>query len=135
MTHTFYLRIMTEKIRRDTWMQEKSREIKEMTVKGLQVLSLLALLGQSTNADTPVADTPVAQPEIERLLSKHKKELQRMEEVNMHELKRQREALAEAHERSMTELRERMLLERDRVVEREREAASLSLPGAAHVSE
>ena len=57
-----------------------------------------------------------------------------MEEVNMHELKRQREALAEAHERSMTELRERMLLERDRVVEREREAASLSLPCAAHVS-
>ena len=52
----------------------------------------------------------------------------------MHELKRQREALAEAHERSMTELRERMLLERDRVVEREREAASLSLPFAAHVS-
>jgi hypothetical protein len=37
---------MTEKIRRDTWMQEKSREIKEMTVKGLQVLSLLALLGE-----------------------------------------------------------------------------------------
>ena len=46
MTHALYLRIMTEKIRRDTWMQEKSREIKEMTVKGLQVLSLLALLGE-----------------------------------------------------------------------------------------
>jgi len=57
---------VSEKIRRDTWMQEKSREIKEMTVKGLQ-------------------------PEIERLLSKHKKELQRMEEVNGLELKRQRD--------------------------------------------
>ena len=88
---------ISEKIRRDTWMQDKSREIKEMTVKGLQ-------------------------PEIERLLSKHKKELQRMEEVNVHELQRQRNALAEAHERSMNESRERMLVERDRAVEREREA-------------
>jgi len=93
---------VSEKIRRDTWMQEKSREIKEMTVKGLQ-------------------------PEIERLLSKHKKELQRMEEVNGLELKRQRDALAEAHERSMNEVRERMLHERDRAVEREREAASLRM--------
>ena len=39
---------VSEKIRRDTWMQEKSREIKEMTVKGLE-------------------------PEIQRLLTKHKK--------------------------------------------------------------
>ena len=93
---------ISEKIRRDTWMQDKSREIKEMTVKGLQ-------------------------PEIERLLSKHKKELQRMEEVNVHELQRQRNALAEAHERSMNESRERMLVERDRAVEREREAASQRL--------
>jgi hypothetical protein len=57
---------VSEKIRRDTWMQEKSREIKEMTVKGLQ-------------------------PEIERLLTKHKKELQRMEEGNTLELQRQRQ--------------------------------------------
>jgi hypothetical protein len=93
---------VSEKIRRDTWMQEKCREIKEMTVKGLQ-------------------------PEIERLLAKHKKEVQRMEEFNVLELQRQRQALAEAHERSMHEVRERMLLERDRAVEREREAASLRM--------
>jgi len=93
---------VSEKIRRDTWMQEKCREIKEMTVKGLQ-------------------------PEIERLLAKHKKEVLRMEEFNVLELQRQRQALAEAHERSMHEVRERMLLERDRAVEREREAASLRL--------
>jgi 5-azacytidine-induced protein 1 len=37
--------LTAEKIRRDNWMQEKSKEIKEMTVKGLQ-------------------------PEIERLLAK-----------------------------------------------------------------
>ena len=43
--------IMTaEKIRRDNWMQEKSKEIKELTVKGLQ-------------------------PEIERLIAKHKNEV------------------------------------------------------------
>ena len=41
-----------ERIRRDAWMQEKSKEIKEMTVKGLQ-------------------------PEIERLLAKHKAEIRR----------------------------------------------------------
>jgi hypothetical protein len=93
---------VSEKIRRDTWMQEKCREIKEMTVKGLQ-------------------------PEIERLLAKHKKEVLRMEEFNVLELQRQRQALAEAHERSMHEVRERMLLERDRAVEREREAASLRM--------
>ena len=50
-----------------------------------------------------------------------------MEEVNVHELQRQRNALAEAHERSMNESRERMLVERDRAVEREREAASQRL--------
>jgi 5-azacytidine-induced protein 1 len=37
--------LTAEKIRRDNWMQDKSKEIKEMTVKGLQ-------------------------PEIERLLAK-----------------------------------------------------------------
>ena len=47
-------------------MQEKSREIKEMTVKGLE-------------------------PEIQRLLTKHKKELERMEQANAQELKRQRD--------------------------------------------
>jgi 5-azacytidine-induced protein 1 len=57
---------VSEKIRRDTWMQEKSREIKEMTVKGLE-------------------------PEIQRLLTKHKKELERMEQANAQELKRQRD--------------------------------------------
>jgi len=94
--------MVSEKIRRDNWMHDKSKEIKEMTVKGLQ-------------------------PEIERLLSKHKAELRRMEEVNQQEVKRQREVLAEAHERSTSELRERLLLERERAVEREREMASVRL--------
>ena len=91
-----------ERIRRDNWMQDKSREIKQMTVKGLQ-------------------------PEIERLLAKHKAELKRMEEVNAQEMKRQREVLAEAHERSTNEVRERLLLERERALEREREMSSVRL--------
>ena len=37
------------------------------------------------------------------------------------------QALAEAHERSMSEVRERMMIERDRAVEREREASSVRL--------
>ena len=43
------------------------------------------------------------------------------------QVKRQREVLAEAHERSTAELRERLLLERERAVEREREMASVRL--------
>jgi hypothetical protein len=38
-----------------------------------------------------------------------------MEEANGEELRRQRDMLAEAHERSAAEARERMLVERERV--------------------
>lgn len=94
--------LTAEKIRRDNWMSEKSREIKEMTVKGLQ-------------------------PEIERLIAKHKGEVRRMEEANADEQRRHREGMQEAHERAINELRERMMAERERAVERERELASVRM--------
>lgn len=94
--------LVSEKIRRENWMRDKSKEIKEMTVRGLQ-------------------------PEVERLIEKHKTELRRMEDANQEEVRRQREVLTEAHERAVTEVRERMLLERERAVERERELASVRL--------
>jgi len=86
-----------EKLRREAWEKDKVREIKEMTVKGLQ-------------------------PEVERLLAERKQERQRLVEQQREALETQRqELLALAQERAR-EVREQLQREHDEALDREREA-------------
>mmetsp|Transcript_3089 Transcript_3089/g.7160 ORF Transcript_3089/g.7160 Transcript_3089/m.7160 type:complete len:810 (-) Transcript_3089:295-2724(-) len=85
-----------ERLRREGWEKDKTREIKEVTIKGLE-------------------------PEIERILSAHRTEKKRMEdrfEVEKQELQTD---LEQRHERRLAEVREAGRREQDRVTEKERE--------------
>ncbi|XP_077595448.1 centrosomal protein of 131 kDa isoform X2 [Stigmatopora nigra] len=77
---------VTEKIRREKWIDEKTKKIKEITVKGLE-------------------------PEIQKLISKHKLELKKLRSLHEAELLRSEERGAEHCARQCGELRQQ--LERD----------------------
>ncbi len=100
----------SEKIRRESWMAEKTKEIRETTIKGLQ-------------------------PEVERLMNKSKVDVRKAEERFDEELRRQKEQLLVAAEKSCGELRERLVRERDAAVEREREGWVEKLREAVERSE
>jgi len=81
----------SEKVRREKWMEEKTREIKTATIKGLE-------------------------PEVQRILSKHKKEIRRLEDRKEDEVSKVREAMIEKYEESARLLRERLEDEKDEAV-------------------
>ncbi|XP_067224787.1 centrosomal protein of 131 kDa isoform X3 [Chanodichthys erythropterus] len=88
----------TEKIRREKWIDEKSKKIKEITVKGLE-------------------------PEIQKLISKHKQELKKLRVLHEAELLQADERAAQRYVRQSEELRQQLERERDEQCQRERELA------------
>ncbi|XP_058261971.1 centrosomal protein of 131 kDa isoform X4 [Hemibagrus wyckioides] len=88
----------TEKIRREKWIDEKTKKIKEITVKGLE-------------------------PEIQKLISKHKQELKKLKVLHEAELLQADERAAQRYVRQIEELREQLERERDEQCQRERELA------------
>ena len=84
-----------EKARKKKWEEQKIRDIKENTIKGLE-------------------------PEIEKILQNHKSELFEMEEKLVEELKKQREKLINQHELKISELREKYTKEKEESVENEK---------------
>jgi hypothetical protein len=84
-----------EKLRRKKWEETKIKEIKDMTVKGLE-------------------------PEIERILTNHKQEVIKMEDRFNEDLRRQREKLNADYERRLGELKDRFIKEKDEALEHER---------------
>ncbi|KAJ3132574.1 Centrosomal protein of 131 kDa [Geranomyces variabilis] len=87
-----------EKIKRDKWIQEKTKAIKDQTIKGLE-------------------------PEIQRMLSQHKLQNRQMEEKYREELVREKNALIEQQARQTEAMRDRVVAERQRACEEEREFA------------
>jgi 5-azacytidine-induced protein 1 len=87
-----------EKLRRKKWEETKVKEIKDMTVKGLE-------------------------PEIERILANHKQEIIKMEDRFNEDLRRQREKLNSEFERRLSELKERSVKEKEEALEHERSLA------------
>ncbi|KAJ3145537.1 Centrosomal protein of 131 kDa [Geranomyces variabilis] len=87
-----------EKIKRDKWIQEKTKAIKDQTIKGLE-------------------------PEIQRMLSQHKLQNRQMEEKYREELAREKNALIEQQARQTEAMRDRVVAERQRACEEEREFA------------
>uniref|UniRef100_A0A8C1Q3B3 5-azacytidine induced 1 n=1 Tax=Cyprinus carpio TaxID=7962 RepID=A0A8C1Q3B3_CYPCA len=88
----------TEKIRREKWIDEKTKKIKEITVKGLE-------------------------PEIQKLISKHKQELKKLRVLHEAELLQADERAAQRYVRQTEELRQQLEKERDEQCQRERELA------------
>uniref|UniRef100_A0A8C2GPY0 5-azacytidine-induced protein 1 n=1 Tax=Cyprinus carpio TaxID=7962 RepID=A0A8C2GPY0_CYPCA len=91
----------TEKIRREKWIDEKTKKIKEITVKGLE-------------------------PEIQKLISKHKQELKKLRVLHEAELLQADERAAQRYVRQTEELRQQLERERDEQCQRERELAKQS---------
>ncbi|KAI9017173.1 hypothetical protein BC832DRAFT_10359 [Gaertneriomyces semiglobifer] len=87
-----------EKIKRDKWIQEKTKAIKEQTVKGLE-------------------------PEIQRMLAQQKFQIRQMEEKFREDLAREKNVLVEQQQRQMDTMRDRITAERQRACEEEREFA------------
>eukprot|EP00873_Tetraselmis_striata_P033440 jgi/Tetstr1/453704/TSEL_040660.t1 len=88
-----------EKIKRESWAEEKTREVKELTIKGLE-------------------------PEIQRLMAKHKVDLRKTEQKLGEEAQARLDAVARQHEDYVRQLRDRLLKEREDAVEKERIAAA-----------
>ncbi|KAI5103481.1 centrosomal protein of 131 kDa isoform X2, partial [Silurus meridionalis] len=88
----------TEKIRREKWIDEKTKKIKEITVKGLE-------------------------PEIQKLISKHKQELKKLKAMHEAELLQADERAAQRYVRQIEELRQQLEREKDEQCQRERELA------------
>ncbi|XP_029311356.1 centrosomal protein of 131 kDa isoform X2 [Cottoperca gobio] len=88
----------TEKIRREKWIDEKTKKIKEITVKGLE-------------------------PEIQKLISKHKQELKKLRTLHEAELLQADDRAAQRYVRQCEELRQQLDREKDEQSQRERELA------------
>jgi 5-azacytidine-induced protein 1 len=85
-----------EKIRREKWIEEKTKKIKEMTVKGLE-------------------------PEIQSLINKHKNEIKSLKAVHEAELMQADERAAQRYIKVTEELRENYEREKEASIQRERD--------------
>ncbi|KAM9424452.1 centrosomal protein of 131 kDa [Pholidichthys leucotaenia] len=88
----------SEKIRREKWIDEKTKKIKEIAVKGLE-------------------------PEIQKLISKHKQELKKLRMLHEVELQQADERAAQRCVHRCEELRQQLAKEKEEEVVREREQA------------
>uniref|UniRef100_A0A3B4GV35 Centrosomal protein 131 n=1 Tax=Pundamilia nyererei TaxID=303518 RepID=A0A3B4GV35_9CICH len=88
----------TEKIRREKWIDEKTKKIKEITVKGLE-------------------------PEIQKLISKHKQELKKLRTLHEAELLQADDRAAQRYVRQCEDLRQQLEKEKEEQCQRARELA------------
>ncbi|NXR16573.1 CP131 protein, partial [Cinclus mexicanus] len=88
----------TEKVRREKWIEEKTKKIKEITVKGLE-------------------------PEIQKLLAKHREDIRQLKLLHEAELLQSDERAAQHYQRQAQELRGLLEREREEQSQRERERA------------
>ncbi|XP_031454757.1 centrosomal protein of 131 kDa isoform X2 [Phasianus colchicus] len=88
----------TEKIRREKWIDEKTKKIKEITVKGLE-------------------------PEIQKLITKHRQDIQKLKMLHEAELLQSDERAAQRYCRQAEELRGLLEQQKEEQSQRERELA------------
>ncbi|XP_006886386.1 PREDICTED: 5-azacytidine-induced protein 1 [Elephantulus edwardii] len=88
----------TEKVRREKWVNEKTKKIKEITVKGLE-------------------------PEIQKLIAQHKQEVRKLKSLHEAELLQADARASQRSERQAEELRTRLEREKEALGQRERELA------------
>ncbi|CAK7289977.1 Centrosomal protein of 131 kDa [Vulpes lagopus] len=88
----------TEKVRREKWINEKTRKIKEITVRGLE-------------------------PEIQKLIARHKQEVKKLKSLHEAELLQADARAAQRCARQVEELREQLEREKEALGQQERERA------------
>jgi 5-azacytidine-induced protein 1 len=88
----------TEKLRREKWIEDKTKKIKEMTVKGLE-------------------------PEIQNLIGKHKNEIKTLKSIHEAELLQADERASQRYIRMIEEMRQNFEQEKELSVNKEREMA------------
>ncbi|KAM5216884.1 centrosomal protein of 131 kDa [Hipposideros larvatus] len=88
----------TEKVRREKWINEKTRRIKEITVRGLE-------------------------PEIQKLIAKHKQEVKKLRSLHAAELLQADERAAQRYGHQAEALREQLEREKEALCRQERERA------------
>ncbi|NWY47006.1 CP131 protein, partial [Sylvia atricapilla] len=88
----------TEKVRREKWIEEKTKKIKEITVKGLE-------------------------PEIQKLVAKHREDIRQLKLLHEAELLRSDERAAQHYGRQAQELRGLLERQKEEQSQRERELA------------
>jgi 5-azacytidine-induced protein 1 len=86
-----------EKLRREAWEKDKTREIKEITIKGLQ-------------------------PEVERILAERKQEKLKLDEQHREQMDNQRRELLDLAQTQVREAREMLAKEHEQQLDKEREA-------------
>ena len=87
-----------EKLRREKWIEDKTKKIKEMTVKGLE-------------------------PEIQNLIGKHKNEIKTLKSIHEAELLQADERASQRYIRMIEEMRQNFEQEKELSVNKEREMA------------
>ncbi len=91
-----------EKMRRKKWEEAKIKEIKEMTIKGME-------------------------PDFQRILERNKHEIQMIEDKALNDQRKLREKLSEEFEKKLNEAKERFTKEKEEALEHERNLASQRL--------
>ncbi|XP_046855295.1 centrosomal protein of 131 kDa-like [Xenia sp. Carnegie-2017] len=90
--------LTAEKLRREKWIKDKSQQIKELTVKGLE-------------------------PDIQKLIAKHKTEIKRLKSAHQAELLETDERVGRRYLQQIEELRDQLEREKETACNRERELA------------
>ncbi|XP_048575628.1 centrosomal protein of 131 kDa isoform X2 [Nematostella vectensis] len=90
--------LAAEKLRREKWITEKTQQIKEVTVKGLE-------------------------PDIQKLIAKHKAEVKKIKSVQQAELLESDERAGRRYIQQIEELRDQLEREKEMACTRERELA------------
>lgn len=85
-----------EKAKRDKWKADKEKEIKEITIRGLE-------------------------PEVERLLNKHREEKARLESQTAESLRKEKLRLEAEYETKIEEFKTRLLTDNESVLRREKD--------------
>lgn len=99
-----------EKVRRDKWMEEQMAQVKAQTIKGLE-------------------------PEIQRMMTQHKTDLETAEQNHRVALRRARDDMLEENNQNLRRVRQELLSERTEALQHDRDLAATRIREHAEQSE
>lgn len=99
-----------EKVRREKWMEEQMAQVKAQTIKGLE-------------------------PEIQRMMTQHKNDLNAAEQNHRNALRRARDDMLEENNQNLRRVRQELQAERSECLQHERELAAKRMREQAEQSE